>query len=504
MLPSQLLRARTSRGKIYPLWARGSDEELQLAQDLISSFKAGMRLSEIHERIEEIEELYELMGMDYKLVRGLTILLERASRFKRPITVVEPERAREIVFRLVNAKYGGFVPEELRDYIISEAARELGIKKEELERSLWADSDKLQILVEEPNYSPEDLLREYNLSLLQTALFKALDLKVETRAQGWEVKNLLRNLKRFGLMYAAERGDDGVLIEVSGPASILKMTTRYGTSIAKLIPYIVSMSHWVIQAKISRNRRVLTLLVDSRSRELFPLEGPGEPEYDSSLERRFASIAEAAGWRAIREPEPLVVGRSIVIPDFLLMKGGAKIYVEVMGFWTPEYVEKKVRKLSLLKEPMLILARKDLLCSRTEKIPKDVFYMEGGKIDRVALLKRLDELERKLISSLSKISDNDLGGVMVNLRKLARSKNLTLDQLKEALSLKHYVISGDFAIRDYLIESFRGRDIPRKVKDLKFMLRSMNLPEEAAIPLALALGHEITWHGLDEDEAEIS
>ncbi len=504
MLPSQLLRARTSRGKIYPLWARGSDEELQLARDLISAFKTGTRLSEIHEKVEEIEEIYEFMGMDYKLVRGLTILLERTSRFERPITAVEPERAREVVFRLINAKYGGFAPEEMRGYIISEAARELGVRKEELEKSLWADSDKLQVLVEGPRYSPEDLLKEYNLSLLQTTLFKALGLKIETRAQGWEVKNLLRNLKRFGLMYAAERGDDGILIEVSGPASILKMTTRYGTSIAKLIPYIVSMSHWIIQAKISRNRRILTLLVDSRSRELFPSEELGEPEYDSSLERRFALIAEAAGWRAIREPEPLVVGRSIVIPDFLLMKGGAKIYVEVMGFWTPEYVEKKVRKLSLLREPMLILARKDLLCSRTEKIPKDVFYMEGGKIDRVALLKRLDELERKLISSLSKISDDDLGGMMVDLRKLARSKNLTLDQLKEIISLKHYVVSGDFAIRNDLIDLFREKGIPRKVRDLKFMLRSMNLPEEAAIPLALALGHEITWHGLDEDEAEIS
>ncbi len=504
MLPSQLLRVRISRGMIYPLWARGSDEEIQLAQDLIEIFKEGSKLSEIHERIEEIEEMYELAGIDYKLVRGLALLLERASVFERPNTAIEPERARETVFRLVNVKYGGFVPEELRNDVLNEAAKELGIEKGELEKSLWADSDKLQMLVRVPNYSPEDLLKEYNLSLLQTALFRALELKIETKAAGWEVKHLIRNLKRFGLMYAAEKGESGIVVEVSGPASILKMTTRYGTSVAKLIPYVVSMSHWKIKASISRNRRVLTLLIDSRFRDIFPSGELGEPEYDSSLERRFASIAEAGGWRAIREPEPLVVGRSIMIPDFLLVKGAAKIYVEVMGFWTPEYVEKKIEKLSLLKEPMLILARKDLLCSKTEKIPEDIFYMEGSRIDRVALFKKLDELEKRLISSIAEISDDELRGMVVDLRKLAKARGLTLDQLKKKILSKDYVISGDYAMRKDLIDLFREKSIPKKVKELKSILRSMNLPEEAAIPLASALGYKIIWHGLNEDEAELS
>ncbi len=504
MLPSQLLRVRISKGIIYPIWARGSDEELQLARDLIRVFKAGVKLSEIQERVEEIEEIYESTGIDYKLVRGLTILLERTSRFKRPNTIVEPERAREVVFRLVNIKYGGFVPEELRDDALNEATKELGIEREELEKSLWADSDKLQVLVGGLNYSPENLLKEYNLSLLQTALFKALDLRIEAKVSGWEIKNLLRSLKRFGLMYAAEKKEGKIIVEVSGPVSILKMTTRYGTSIARLIPYVVLMSHWKIRSKISRNRRILTLLVDSKFRYLFPSKEPSEPKYDSSLERRFASIAEAGGWKAIREPEPLVVGKSIMIPDFLLLKGAAKIYVEIMGFWTPEYVEKKIRKLSLLKESMLILARKDLLCSRIESIPKDIFYIEGNRIDRVALFKKLKELEEKLISSIAKISDDELKGTVVDLRKLAKAEGFTLDQLKKAISLKEYIISGDHAVKQDLINLFREKNIPRKVKDFKSMLRSVNLPEEAAIPLALALGYKIIWHGLDEDEAEIS
>ncbi|MDK2383293.1 MAG: DUF790 family protein, partial [Candidatus Korarchaeota archaeon] len=371
----------------------------------------------------------------------------------------------------------------------------------DLEGSLWADSDDFQVLISGPEISPEDLLRRYNLSLLQTSLFKALHLKIETRAQGWEVKVLLRALKRLGLMYTAERFEGGVAIEVSGPASILKMTTRYGTSLAKLIPYVVSMSHWRILAEISRNKRMLSLRLDSRARGLFPKGGVKEPQYDSSLERRFASIAEAGGWRAIREPEPLVAGHSILLPDFLLVKGPARVYVEVMGFWTPEYIEKKIKKLSLLKEPILIVARKDLLCSRTEGLPKDVFYIEG-RIDKVALLRKLNELERRAIEEIS-LSDRDLEGDIVDLRSLAKERGMRIDQLKSALSLESYEVLGDYAVRKEVLESLKNRKLPRKVRELKIMLREEGLPEDVALPLASALGYEVIWHGLDEDEAEL-
>ncbi len=504
MLPSQLLRARVRRSMLLPLWARGDEEEIRLAKELIASFEEGRRLSEIHERIEEIEEMYELMGIDYKLVRGLALLLERMSQFKRPETVVDPEKAREVVFRVVNVRYGGFVTDEIRDQALEEAAEELGVSRDELERDLWADSDDFQVLVSRPIISPGDLLRRYNLSLLQTSLFKALRMRIETKAAGWEIKGFLRALKRLGLMYTAERVEGGVAIDVSGPASILKMTTRYGTSLAKLVPHIVSMSHWRISARVARNKRILTLRLDSRSRDLFPRGGAEEPQYDSSLERRFTSIVEAGGWRAIREPEPLVAGRSILIPDFLLVKGPARVYVEVMGFWTPEYVEKKIAKLSLLKEPILVVVRRDLLCSRIESLPKDVLdilYIEGS-IDKVALLRKLDELESRAMGGIT-LSDDDLEGEVVDLRSLASERGMRVDQLKKVLSLVRYRILGDYAVRKEVLESLRVKGLPRKVKELKALLREEGLPEDVALPLASALGYEVIWHGLDEDEAEL-
>jgi len=67
-----------------------------------------------------------------------------------------------------------------------------------------------------------------------------------------------------------------------------------------------------------------------------------EESYDSSVEEEFATQSESReGWELVREPDPLPVGRQVMIPDFLLRKNGLEVYLEVVGFWTPEYLEDK-------------------------------------------------------------------------------------------------------------------------------------------------------------------
>jgi predicted nuclease of restriction endonuclease-like RecB superfamily len=90
--------------------------------------------------------------------------------------------------------------------------------------------------------------------------------------------------------------------------------------------------------------------------------------YDSNIEQSFAEAFYALansdgadGWRLEREPEPLLLThpstettlsttlQSIFIPDFALTRGSLRIYVEILGFWTPAYRERKIAKLQLLK-----------------------------------------------------------------------------------------------------------------------------------------------------------
>ncbi len=78
--------------------------------------------------------------------------------------------------------------------------------------------------------------------------------------------------------------------------------------------------------------------------------------FDSSIEHIFAETFASLetsyavdGWSLVREPEPLLLENSIFIPDFALTRDTRRIYMEILGFWTPSYRERKVQKLQQLQ-----------------------------------------------------------------------------------------------------------------------------------------------------------
>lgn len=85
-------------------------------------------------------------------------------------------------------------------------------------------------------------------------------------------------------------------------------------------------------------------------------QSSASPQFDSSLEQRlhtqFTALertGEAHGWRLEREPEPILVGSTILVPDFALTRGPQRVYLEVAGYWRPEYRERKARKLAAVR-----------------------------------------------------------------------------------------------------------------------------------------------------------
>jgi len=111
-------------------------------------------------------------------------------------------------------------------------------------------------------------------------------------------------------------------------------------------------------------------------RESSPPYQTASSVFDSSIEQSFAEAFRALansdgadGWQLEREPEPLllnpVVGETtssptlqgIFIPDFALTRSNRRIYVEILGFWTTSYRERKIAKLQhLVGRDDLVLA----------------------------------------------------------------------------------------------------------------------------------------------------
>ncbi|RLG57133.1 MAG: hypothetical protein DRN88_03080, partial [Candidatus Hydrothermarchaeota archaeon] len=168
MLPSELLRVTIRKGKIHPKFARITQENIEIANELIEIFKSsiGKKKEELSFKIDEIENSCR----DVKFIRGLETLLLRKCEFAIK-SRISPAYARELVFE----EAGNKIPttKEERRKILKKVADELGITIAELDNSLFADLEDEQILMKFSAITPELLLKLYNLSLAQTLLFKA-------------------------------------------------------------------------------------------------------------------------------------------------------------------------------------------------------------------------------------------------------------------------------------------------------------------------------------------
>jgi len=109
-----------------------------------------------------------------------------------------------------------------------------------------------------------------------------------------------------------------------------------------------------------------------------------QDEFDSDLERTLAQKWERAttDWELRREDDVLDLGAEVMIPDFAVEHpDGRRAILEIVGFWTPEYLEEKLAKIEAAELDHLLIAVSDRLdCSATdvEKVSDQVLWFKSG------------------------------------------------------------------------------------------------------------------------------
>jgi uncharacterized protein len=76
-------------------------------------------------------------------------------------------------------------------------------------------------------------------------------------------------------------------------------------------------------------------------------------------------------WRLTRESEVLLLGDTVMIPDFILTDDrdeNRKIMIELVGFWHPQYLRRKIEKIRTVRNASLLL-----LVYRGLKITEEAF-----------------------------------------------------------------------------------------------------------------------------------
>ncbi|HSF02190.1 MAG TPA: DUF790 family protein [Solirubrobacterales bacterium] len=322
---------------------------------------------EVDARLREPLPAEGLAGKKQVAVRVLT-RLGRSTR----ATAVPPRHARRLVFAEAAQSASP------RDAVLARVASALDVTVEALEASLFADlpGERLVADLLVP-LSPTELALRANLALAQALLFRATGVSIEVKGNA---RSLVRHAKLQGLICTVSRPIPGAetLLEISGPLALFRHTTLYGRGLGALVPHLA----WCQQFRLQAVCLVEDRLVDLQLRTgdpIFPAAAPRQ--YDSQLEERFARDFRrlAPDWDVLREPEPVAAGTRLVFPDFALQhrdNPSRRWLLEIVGFWTPDYVRRKLSLYQAARVANLIL------CIDEDRACADADLPEGAIVVR--------------------------------------------------------------------------------------------------------------------------
>ena len=610
MLPIELLRVRISSklNQIRPVFYDSQEKnQLLLAVKLVKLFEQmgteGVSKAKLDENILEIEAKYT----DYKLVRGICHLLEQRCVYALPGRTF-PHGGNNNAMNAINlrrkifeesSRNGYPATEDERKQILQKFATESDLTTDELEIAMWADLDKNKYLKNFESLSPLQLISWYNISILQSLLLNCIKLEFSVYG-GFSWKKILRKIKQLGLMYFLfhennlesesnkqtrnqemvfnSKKDKRVICTVEGPLSIVRLTDKYGMAMAKLIPLIIFTDIWSIDAIILRKsisgvRKTYRFQISNKDKDL-PLFDASKvqpqsesnmdsgsiyknaiDDFDSIVEKKFMDkfLKFSIGWNLIREPDPLILSNGkAFIPDFVFEKYGIKVYLEIVGFWTSEYLKRKLEKIkdllntksatSVGSDLLIVanidnyisengdktmidsifskyIARNNLIFYKKDQIPfgpiiKYLKDIDSRIIDDISInfnnsivkeLESIIEEKQNKIIFLKQVSDKQnipVESVLKTIRNLQSNNDASTTAIKNRLRgfllLDNYLISND-KIDELLPELDKLKKLPDAVR----FLGQNNIPEECITSLIPKIGFEIVWNGIDFNDALI-
>ncbi len=378
MLPKELLRYRIESGQIRPAFLdTASPRYIRLASDLIAAFDK--QVGNMQVELEEAVEKYAAGRTDHRIVRGLAHVITSFAEFDAP--TADSVKLRSAVFERAAEGWpvirNNAAPTETDRHSVLEAVgAEFGLPVAQLEEGLYADLPERRrlIRVTAPR-EPGALIARYNMELARGLLYWAERLTVDIEDSPQDV---FRYIKLCRLMHTITRLERGYRIELDGPLSLLRGTRRYGLKMAVFLPALALCRKWRMEA----------VIVKAGERLIFSLDDK------SGLVSHFR---RSGAWSLARADAVIPVERNqVMIPDFTLRDGsGREVYLEIVGFWTPEYLSRKIEKVRAARLDNLILAvSKRLALSEAAAKELDVVWF-AGKLSASAVIERADMLVKE-------------------------------------------------------------------------------------------------------------
>lgn len=402
MLTSDLLQTRSEGPYLYPRYIKVEAARfVKMAEELTAVYAdhQGKTRRELNNALEQYAE----DSTDYRIQRGLAKLLsdDRCEFIER--SAAPPAEVRARLFTLARENHPVVLHPDLihpvtKDELLLEVAREYKTDPEQIAWALYADLTDNHILTRFDPPTPEWLLQRYNVALAQAMLYRCIRMKLSVfRNIPSRYKQLFKFIKFYQLMHTIQGDlDSGYEVLLDGPVSLFRLSQKYGLQLAVFLPALLLCTKWKMEAELA---------MPDGNRRFFPLdESAGlvshyrdSTLYDSLLERtfaeRFATID--SGWQIEREVAIINLKDTVFIPDFAFRHAdGRTALLEIVGFWRPDYLEKKFRKLRRSgRTDMVVAVSADLNVGEEDvkDVPGSVFFFKN-RINPREVITRLEQV----------------------------------------------------------------------------------------------------------------
>jgi predicted nuclease of restriction endonuclease-like RecB superfamily len=341
----------------------------------------GDRDAELPDRVRAIARDHGVVaraadGVAHVLVRHFKSQIETGLNPARVRAVTFEEAARDLVFD--------------RDAALACTARRLAVSVDDVTRALFADrAERHRILAPGSPPTAAEIVERYNLALVQGLLVRSERVTVEVREH---VRAVVRFAKLAGLLCTYAVDESGTRLEVSGPLSILRQTTKYGFALASFFPAVVATTAFRLEARCILKGEPVLVHIDATDRIARTHKLPKDA--DSAVERALARDVRRLGtcWTLVREADAITMGGRAFFPDFTLRHpDGFVVLVEVVGFYTPEYLTSKLQALrAAAPRPLVVCIDETLACDDGDVAGTILRFKK--RVDAASLIAAADRL----------------------------------------------------------------------------------------------------------------
>ena len=376
MLTSEQSIVEYRAGRVVPdrLTQNTHRHYLEYAGKMLAVYREGIgrQRRELHRQVEAI--FAEEPDCPVRRIEAFCKLLDDASTFQADPSGKAAKQRLDVFSKAARLHPLVQAPDRLFEHeegaAKSQLAEELGTPWEAIEQGLYADVMAYQQLEEFTGYpDAAAFLSRYNVAQLQACLYRAESMTVmatrdlKTIIRYAKLAKLLHEIIRVEGVPPSDRGRDArdtstYRITFTGPTSVLRETRRYGVNFARFLPALLTCKGWRMEAVVRTPWKTPAKLALSEE-DRFQSHLPPPEEFDSSVEQSLADKFGPSrdGWQLIREGDILHEHQKTFVPDFTFRhEDGTEVFLEIVGFWTPEYLAVKRETLRQFRRHRILLA----------------------------------------------------------------------------------------------------------------------------------------------------